>query len=152
MDNSLKQRIQEDTAAAMRAKDKQRLGVLRLVGAAIKQQEVDTRATLDDTALIAILEKMLKQRRDSQEQFQKAGRSDLADQEAFEIAVISEYMPTPFTPAEIDALLAEAIAQSGAQSLKDMGKVMSLLKTRLQSRADMGAVSAKVKEKLANTA
>nr|VFJ52702.1 MAG: hypothetical protein BECKFW1821A_GA0114235_103724 [Candidatus Kentron sp. FW] len=152
MDNSLKQRIQEDTAAAMRAKDKQRLGVLRLVGAAIKQQEVDTRATLDDAALIAILEKMLKQRRDSQEQFQKAGRSDLADQEAFEIAVISEYMPTPFTPAEIDALLAEAIAQSGAQSLKDMGKVMSLLKTRLQGRADMGAVSAKVKEKLANTA
>nr|VFJ68832.1 MAG: hypothetical protein BECKFW1821C_GA0114237_101629 [Candidatus Kentron sp. FW] len=152
MDNTLKQRIQDDTAAAMRAKDKQRLGVLRLVGAAIKQQEVDTRATLDDAALLAILEKMLKQRRDSREQFQKAGRSDLADQEAFEIAVISEYMPTPFTPAEIDALVAEAIAQSGAQSLKDMGKVMSLLRTRLQGRADMGAVSAKVKEKLASIA
>nr|VFK54184.1 MAG: hypothetical protein BECKTUN1418D_GA0071000_102014 [Candidatus Kentron sp. TUN] len=151
MDSTLKQRIQKDTAAAMRAMDKQRLGVLRLVSAAIKQQEVDTRAALDDVGLIAVLEKMLKQRRDSLEQFQKGGRSDLADQEAFEITVIAAYMPTPFTPTEIDALLDKAMAEFGAQSLKDMGKVMSLLKSRLQGRADMIMVNAKVKEKLVST-
>lgn len=132
----------------MRAKDKRRLGVLRLVGAAIKQQEVDTRAALDDDGLIAVLEKMRKQRRDSLDQFERGGRPDLAEQEAFEIAVITDYLPTPFTPAEIDALLGEAIAESGAASLKDMGKVMSLLKPRLQGRAEMGAVSARVREKL----
>nr|VFK66621.1 MAG: hypothetical protein BECKUNK1418G_GA0071005_110014 [Candidatus Kentron sp. UNK]VFK72108.1 MAG: hypothetical protein BECKUNK1418H_GA0071006_109614 [Candidatus Kentron sp. UNK] len=148
MGNTLKQRIQEDTVAAMRAKDKRRLGVLRLVGAAIKQQEVDTRAALDDDGLIAVLEKMRKQRRDSLDQFERGGRPDLAEQEAFEIAVITDYLPTPFTPAEIDALLGEAIAESGAASLKDMGKVMSLLKPRLQGRAEMGAVSARVREKL----
>nr|VFK10531.1 MAG: hypothetical protein BECKLPF1236A_GA0070988_1003920 [Candidatus Kentron sp. LPFa]VFK26866.1 MAG: hypothetical protein BECKLPF1236C_GA0070990_1003920 [Candidatus Kentron sp. LPFa] len=148
MGNTLKQRIQGDTVAAMRAKDKRRLGVLRLVGAAIKQQEVDTRAALDDDGLIAVLEKMRKQRRDSLDQFERGGRPDLAEQEAFEIAVITDYLPTPFTPAEIDALLGEAIAESGAASLKDMGKVMSLLKPRLQGRAEMGAVSARVREKL----
>ena len=132
----------------MRAKDKRRLGVLRLVGAAIKQQEVDTRAALDDDGLIAVLEKMRKQRRDSLDQFERGGRPDLAEQEAFEIAVITDYLPIPFTPTEIDALLGEAIAESGDASLKDMGKVMSLLKPRLQGRAEMGAVSARVKEKL----
>nr|VFK51281.1 MAG: hypothetical protein BECKTC1821F_GA0114240_100127 [Candidatus Kentron sp. TC] len=151
MGDTLKQRIQEDTATAMRAKDKRRLGVLRLVGAAIKQREIDTRVALDDDGSIAVLEKMQKQRRDSQDQFEKGGRSDLAEQEAFEIAVIADYLPTPFTPAEIDTLLGEAIAESGATSLKDMGKVMSLLKLRLQGRAEMGAVSAKVKEKLSKT-
>jgi len=149
MDNTIRQRIQEDTTAAMRAKDRLRLGVLRLVGAAIKQQEVDSRTTLDEDGLLAVLEKMLKQRRDSQEQFEKGGRSDLADQEAFEIAVIAAYMPVPLTAVEIDVLLDEAIAESGAQSPKDMGKVISLLKPRLRGRADMGAVSAKIKERLA---
>nr|VFK17689.1 MAG: hypothetical protein BECKLFY1418C_GA0070996_103421 [Candidatus Kentron sp. LFY] len=148
MASTLKQRIQEDTAVAMKAKDKRRLGVLRLVSAAIKQQEVDSRTALDDDGLIAILEKMRKQRRDSREQFEKGGRPDLADQEAFEIAVIEAYMPTPLTATEIDRLLSEVMAKSGAGSVKDMGKIMSLLRPRLQGRADMGAVSAKVKERL----
>nr|VFK37165.1 MAG: hypothetical protein BECKSD772F_GA0070984_101126 [Candidatus Kentron sp. SD]VFK39712.1 MAG: hypothetical protein BECKSD772E_GA0070983_100414 [Candidatus Kentron sp. SD]VFK79218.1 MAG: hypothetical protein BECKSD772D_GA0070982_104017 [Candidatus Kentron sp. SD] len=133
----------------MRAKDKRRLGVLRLVSAAIKQQEIDTRTALSDGELLVVLEKMLKQRRDSREQFEKGGRPDLANQEAFEIEVIKTYMPTPFSAAEIDALLDQAIAEANAGSLKEMGKVMSLLKPRLQGRADMGAVSAKVRERIA---
>nr|VFK31976.1 MAG: hypothetical protein BECKMB1821G_GA0114241_10992 [Candidatus Kentron sp. MB] len=151
MDKTIKQRIQEDTTAAMRAKDKERLGVLRLIGAAIKQQEVDTRIPLDDDGLLAVLERMLKQRRDSREQFEKGGRIDLADQEAFEISVIEAYMPAPLTTVELDSLLDEAIGESDARSVKDMGKVMSLLKPRLRGRADMGVVSAKVKERFAKT-
>ena len=149
MASELKQRIQDDVVAAMRAKDKQRLSALRLVTAAIKQREVDGREELDDAAVTAVLEKMLKQRRDSHQQYLDAGRRDLAEQEAYEIGLIEAYMPAALAPAELDALIDAAIAESGAGGMRDMGKVMGLLKTRVQGRADMGAVSASVKRKLA---
>ena len=144
----LKQRIDADMKAAMRAKDKERLGTIRLILAAIKQREVDERITLTDTDVLAVLDKMIKQRRDSITQFQQAGRQELADKEAAEVAVIQEYMPAALSDGEVDALIAEAIASSGASSPQDMGKIMALLKPKLQGRADMGLVSRKVKEKL----
>jgi len=149
MADSLKDRIQDDVKAAMRAKDRARLGVLRMVTAAIKQQEVDRRVTLDDGGVVATLEKMLKQRRDSLAQFRDAGRDDLADKEAFEVELISAYMPEALGDAAIDGLVAAAVAEAGATSMKDMGKVMGLLKPKVQGRADMGAVSARVKAHLA---
>ena len=133
----------------MKAKDKPRLGVLRLITAAIKQREVDERITLDDDQVLAVLEKMIKQRKDSIDQYEKAGRDELAQQEAFEIGIIQEYLPEQLSDAEIDALIAEAISSSGAASMKDMGKVMGMLKPKLAGRADMGAVSGKIKAKLA---
>ena len=148
MASQLKQRILEDVTASMRAKDKQRLGALRLVSAAIKQLEVDSREELDDPAVLAVLEKMLKQRRDSLKQYTDAGRQDLADQESYEIGVIEAYMPAALPPEELEALVAAAIAEAGASSMRDMGKVMGLLKPRVQGRADMGAVSSAVKQKL----
>jgi uncharacterized protein YqeY len=145
----LKQRIQEDVEATMRARDKQRLGALRLVTAAIKQREVDSRAVLEDGDVVAVLEKMLKQRRDSLKQYDDAGRQDLADQESFEISLIEAYMPEALGAEELEALIDAAIAEAGASSMRDMGKVMGLLKSRVQGRADLGAVSGTVKQKLA---
>ena len=142
---SLKDRIQDDMKAAMRAKDKQRLGAIRLILAAIKQREVDERIELNEVQTLAVLEKMIKQRRESLAQYQNAGRADLADQEAFEIELIQAYLPAPLSEAELDALIAHAIAATGAQSVRDMGKVMAVIKDQAQGRADMAAVSAQVK-------
>ncbi|HHH47917.1 MAG TPA: GatB/YqeY domain-containing protein [Gammaproteobacteria bacterium] len=141
-------RIQEDVKAAMKAKDKARLGVLRLITAAIKQKEVDDRTELNDDQVIAVLEKMVKQRKDSIAQYEKAGRTELAEQEAFEIGIIQEYLPEPLSEAEIDTLITEAIDATGAAGMKDMGKVMGWLKPRLAGRADMGKVSQTIKQRL----
>jgi len=148
MSQSLKQRIDEEIKAAMRAKDKDRLGTLRLVAAAIKQREVDERITLDDVQVLAVLDKMIKQRRDSIEQYRKAAREDLAQREEAEVLVIQAFMPAALSDAEIDALVAAAVTESGAASIKDMGKVMALLRPKVQGRADMGVVSAKLKARL----
>jgi len=145
---SLTARIQEDMKSAMRASDKRRLGVIRLILAAIKQREVDERIVLDDTQVTVVLDKMLKQRRESISQYEQAGRTDLVEQEQFEMGVIQAYLPQPLSPAEIDALIGQAITETGASGIKDMGKVMALLKPQLQGRADMSAVSAQIKAKL----
>ncbi len=142
---SLKDRIQDDMKATMRAKDKHRLGVIRLILAAIKQREVDERIELNDTQILSVLEKMLKQRRESLAQYQSAGRTDLATQEAFEIELIQAYLPVPLNAADLDALIVNAIAVTGAQSVRDMGKVMALIKDQAQGRVDMTTVSAQVK-------
>jgi len=147
-DSALKTRITDDVKAAMRSKDKERLGTLRLLTAAIKQVEVDQRIELDDDQIIAIIEKMLKQRKDSIEQFEKAGRNELAEIEIKEIAILKEFMPEQMSDADIDTLINEAIASTGAEAMKDMGKVMGLLKPQLAGKADMGAVSGKIKAKL----
>jgi uncharacterized protein YqeY len=144
----LKQSIDSDMKAAMRAKDKDRLGTIRLIMAAIKQREIDERATLTDTEILAVLDKMIKQRRDSISQYELAGRQDLADKEAAEVAVIQGYLPPALSEGEIEAVIAEAIAASGGASPQDIGKIMGLVKPRLQGRADMGLVSRKIKEKL----
>ena len=144
----LKDKITEDMKAAMRAKDAQRLGAVRLLLAAMKQKEVDERVELGDAEILSIIEKMLKQRRESIAQFEKAGRNDLAGQEKFEIEVLSGYMPQQMPEAEVAAAVAAAVAESGAAGVKEMGKVMALLKPRLAGRADMGKVSALVKAKL----
>jgi uncharacterized protein len=145
---SLKERIQQDMKDAMRAADKQRLGTIRLMLAAIKQIEVDERKVLDDVEVTVVLDRMVKQRRESISQFEKAGRTDLVDQEAAELAIIQTYLPEPLSETELSALIDEAMSQSGAASIKDMGKVMALLKPKLQGRADMGAVSALIKARL----
>ncbi|TVQ90830.1 MAG: GatB/YqeY domain-containing protein [Chromatiaceae bacterium] len=145
----LKQRLQEDMKAAMKAGDKARLGVIRLINAAIKQREVDERIELDDTQVLAVLDKMLKQRRDSIEQYQNAGREDLAAQERFEVEVCQVYLPAALTAAEITSLIDAAIGATGATAMSDMGQVMAQLKPQLQGRADMAAVSAQVKARLA---
>ncbi len=145
---NLKTRLVEDMKTAMRSGDKPRLGVIRLVNAAIKQREVDERIELDDAQVLAVLEKMLKQRRDSMSQYEAAGREDLAEVERFEIGVIESYLPAQLDEAELDALIDAALAETGATSLRDMGKVMALLKQRAAGRADMAAVSARVKQKL----
>ncbi len=147
--SDLSARINDDVKAAMKAKDKPRLGVLRLITAAIKQREVDEQISLDDDQILAVLEKMVKQRKDSIAQYEKAGRDELAQQEASEISIIQDYLPEQLSDDEIDALIAEAISSTGAASMKDMGKVMGTLKPKLAGRADMGTVSAKIKAKLA---
>ena len=147
--STLTARINDDVKATMKAKDKARLGVLRLITAAIKQREVDERIILNDEQVLAVLEKMIKQRKDSIAQYEKAGRDELAQQEAFEIGIIQAYLPEQLSDDEIDALITEAISSSGAENMKDMGKVMGLLKPKLAGRADMGAVSGKIKAKLA---
>lgn len=149
-DSALKQRLTDDMKAAMRSRDKPRLGVVRLALAALKQREVDERIELDDPQVLAVLDKMLKQRRDSEKQFADAGRQDLADQESYEISVLQEYMPAALGEAELDALIAQAIADSGASSMKEMGKVMGILKPQVQGRADMGAISQKIKQQLSS--
>jgi uncharacterized protein YqeY len=146
--SELQQRINDDVKTAMRSKDKDRLGVLRLITAAFKQKEVDERIELDDTMVLAIMNKMTKQIRDSIDQFEKAGRDDLAAKEAFELNIIQEYLPAQLTEDEISQIIAECVEASGAESAKDMGKVMGLLKPRLQGRADMGKVSGLVKQQL----
>lgn len=145
----LKTRLQEEVKTAMRAKDKARLGVLRMIMATLKQFEVDTRESLNDAQIIALLDKMLKQRREALGQYEAAGREDLAQKERFELEVIQSYMPAPLSEAEIEQLIEEAIGQSQAATVKDMGKVMGILKPRIQGRADMAAVSAKLKSRLA---
>ena len=145
---TLKEQLTEAMKQAMRAQDKARLGVIRLVLAAIKQQEVDTRQEQDDLAVLAVLDKMVKQRRESIRQYTEAGRLELAEQEQFEINVIQEYLPQALSDAEIAALVAEAVAATGAASVKDMGKVMAWVKPKAQGRADMGKVSSLIKTSL----
>ena len=145
---SLKERISEDMKAAMRAKDSERLGTIRMLQAAIKQLEVDERITLDDAQILAVLEKMVKTRKESLEQFTTAGRADLAEKEASEIAQLQAYLPEQLSAAELDAVITAAIASSGATSIKDMGKVVAAVKQHAAGRADMGAVSAIIKTKL----
>lgn len=145
---SVKETLQQDMKDAMRGGDKRRLGVIRLILAAVKQREIDERIELDDAQLMAVLDKMAKQRRESIDQFQKAGRDDLVEQESFELDVLKTYLPEQLGDAEIDALITEAIETTGASSMKDMGKVMGQLRDKLQGRADMGAVSGKIKARL----
>jgi uncharacterized protein YqeY len=145
---TLKERITDDMKAAMRSGEKERLGVIRMLTAAIKQREVDERITLDDAQVLSVLEKMIKQRKESVEQFKAGNRQDLADKEAAEITLLQGYMPSQLSSAELDALINEAVAATGAASIKDMGKVMGLIKSKAQGRADMGAVGAKIKAKL----
>jgi hypothetical protein len=144
----LKAQIQSDMKTAMKAGDKARLGVIRLILAAIKQREVDERIELDDSQVLAVLDKMLKQRRDSIEQYSAAGRQDLADVERFEVDTIQGYLPAALSESEVDALVATAIGDTGATAMSDMGKVMAILRPQVQGRADMGAVSALVKRRL----
>jgi uncharacterized protein YqeY len=145
---SLKGQIQDDIKTAMKAGEKDRLKVLRLVSAAIKQVEVDERKELDDIAVLGILNKMVKQRRDSITQYTDGNRQDLADIEADEIAVIETYLPTKLSDDELEEMIDEAIAQSGAENIRDMGKVMGMIKTKAAGRADMGTVGAMVKKRL----
>ncbi|MEW6729385.1 MAG: GatB/YqeY domain-containing protein [Pseudomonadota bacterium] len=146
--SALKAQITDDMKAAMKAGDKPRLAVIRLIQAALKQKEVDERITLSDADVLAVLDKMGKQRRESLEQYKAAGRDDLAEQEAFELEVIQSYLPAPLSDAEIDALIAEAIATTGASSVREMGAVMGKLRPQLQGRADMTQVSARIKSAL----
>jgi len=134
--------------AAMKGGDKPRLGVIRLLMAAIKQREVDERIELDDAQILIVLDKMVKQRRDSINQYEQAGRTELAEQEAFEITILQEYLPEALSEEEIATMIREAIQATGAESLRDMGKVMGQLKPKMQGRADMGAVSALIKQQL----
>ena len=145
---ALRERITEDMKSAMRAGDKQRLGTIRLILAAIKQREVDERITLDDPQVLSVLEKMLKQRREAITQFESGGRADLVAKETAEIGVLQGYLPAQMSAVELDALITEAITATGAASIKDMGKVMAAVKPKAQGRADMGAVSARIKQKL----
>jgi len=145
---SLKSRIGEDMKAALRARESDRLSAIRLLLAAIRQREIDERTELDDTGVIAVVDKLIKQRRDAIGQYVAAGRQDLADREQFEVDVLSAYMPQPLGADEISALVAQAVTETGAASARDMGKVMNWLKPRLAGRADMTAVSAQVKAAL----
>ena len=147
--SELKARITDDMKTALKGGDKPRLATIRLILAALKQREVDERIVLDDAQVLHVLEKMLKQRRDSVAQYEAAKREDLAGQERYEIGVIEGYLPTQLTDAELDALVAQCVASAGATSPRDMGKVMALLKERATGRADMGALSQRVKAKLA---
>jgi uncharacterized protein YqeY len=146
--SALKARLQEDIKTAMRAQDKDTLGAMRLMMAAIKQKEVDERIELDDEAIVVLFDKLVKQRRESIEQYQAAGRDDLATKEAFELDLLRRYMPEPLSAAEIARMIDEQVAAVGAVSMKDMGLVMAALKPLLQGRADMSAVSRLIKEKL----
>ena len=145
---SLKERITQEMKDAMRSGEKERLGYIRMLQAAIKQREVDERITLDDTQVLSVIEKMIKQRREAIAQFEAGGRADLAAKELAEVALLQTYMPEPLSQAEVEALVAAAITETGAASVKDMGKVMALVKTRAAGRADMSAVSAIIKSKL----
>ena len=145
---ALKDRVTEDMKTAMRAGEKERLATVRLLLAAIEQREVDERITLDDGQVVAVIEKMVKQRREAIGQFESGGRSDLVAKEIAEIGVLQGYLPAQLTAAEVDALITEAIAATGAASIKDMGKVMGFVKPKAQGRTDMGALSARIKQKL----
>ena len=145
---TLKERISEDMKTAMRSGEKDRLAVIRLLQAAIKQREVDERITLDDAQVTAVLEKMIKQRKESIVAFEKGARADLVAKETAEIAVLQPYLPAQLSEAELDAIIADAIASTGAASIKDMGKVMGVVKAKAAGKADMGAVGARIKAKL----
>jgi len=145
---SLKERITDDMKAAMRAGEKERLGLIRMITSAIKQREVDERIVLDDIQVLSVLEKMIKQRKESLVQFQAGNRQDLAEKEAAEITLLQGYLPSQLSAAEIDALINEAVAATGAASIKDMGKVMAAIKAKAQGRADMAKVGAIIKAKL----
>ncbi len=145
----LREQLNDEIKNAMKARETDRLNALRLMLSAVKQREVDERITLDDAGVIGVVEKMIKQRKDSIAQYEKAARQDLADKEKFEIGVIESYLPQQLSQAEIDAIIAEAIAATGATSAADMGKVMGMVKPKLAGRADMGRVSGMVKGKLA---
>lgn len=147
---NLRQQITEDMKSAMRAGDARRRDAIRLLQAALKQREVDERIELDDAAVVAVVEKMLKQRRDSIAQYEAAHRQDLADAEKFEVSVLQGYMPSALSEIEIDAAITEAVSTAGARGQQDMGKVMTLLKPRLSGRADMSKVSALVRARLAS--
>ena len=146
---NLKHQVTEDMKAAMRAKDAARLSAIRMLLAAIKQREVDERIEMDDEQVLSVIEKMLKQRRDSIAQYGEAGRQDLVDVEQFEVSVLQSYLPQPLTDAEVNALLERAILETGAAGMKDMGKVMAIVKPQITGRADAGKVSALVKSRLA---
>jgi uncharacterized protein YqeY len=146
--STLKERITEDMKTAMRGGDKDRLGLIRMLQAAIKQREVDERIQLDDAQTLAVIEKMIKQRKESVAQFQSGGREDLVAKENAEIAVLQAYLPAQLSEAELDAIVKEAIASTGAASVKDMGKVMAIVKQKAAGRADMGAVGARIKAAL----
>ena len=146
---ALRERVNDDMKAAMKAREAEKLGAIRLLLAAMKQREVDERITLDDAAVVAIVEKMIKQRKESIAQYEKGARKDLADKEQFEIGVLQGYLPQQLSEAEVAAIVAESVAASGAKSAADMGKVMALAKPRLAGKADMGKVSALVKAALA---
>jgi uncharacterized protein YqeY len=145
---SLKERITDDMKAAMRSGEKERLGLIRMITSAIKQREVDERITLEDSQVLSVLEKMIKQRKESLVQFQAGNRQDLVEKEAAEITLLQGYLPSQLNDAEIDVLINEAVAATGAASIKDMGKVMAVIKGRAQGRADMGKVGAKIKARL----
>jgi uncharacterized protein len=145
---SLKERITDDMKAAMRSGEKERLGVIRMITSAIKQREVDERITLDDSQVLSVLEKMIKQRKESVVQFQAGNRQDLVDKEVAEITLLQSYLPAQLSDAELDVLIGEAVAATGAASIKDMGKVMAIIKTKAQGRADMAAVGTKIKARL----
>ena len=147
---SLKQQLIDDMKAAMKSGDKQRLGVIRLINAAIKQREVDERIQLDDTQVLAVLEKMIKQRRESIAQFEAGGRADLVAKESAELTVLQAYLPAQLADAEVESLIRAAIASTGAASMKDMGKVMAVVKPQVQGRTDMGALSARIKSLLSS--
>jgi hypothetical protein len=144
----VKQRIQDDVKTAMRGQDKERVSTLRMILAAVQKKEIDENIELDDAQTLAVLDKMVKQHRDSIAQFQQGGRTDLVDKETRELSIVQSYLPTPLTDAEINALLQQALQETGAKSIQDMGKVMGILKPKVQGRADMGRVSGLVKEKL----
>lgn len=146
--SEIKARLTADIKTAMKSGDKPRLAVLRLISSAVKQREVDERVDTDDSAMIQILDKMAKQRRESIEQFETASRQDLADAEKAELAIIQDYLPAQLSDSEIDTLINDAISATGAESIRDMGKVMGTLKPQLQGRADMSAVSARIKDRL----
>ena len=146
---ALREQLNEDIKTAMKARAQDKLGALRLMLSAVKQKEVDERITLDDTAVIGVVEKMIKQRRESIAQFEKAARQDLADKEKAEIAVLEAYLPAQLSQAEVEAIVADAVASTGAKSAADIGKVMGVVKPKLAGRADMGKVSGLVKAKLA---
>jgi uncharacterized protein len=145
---SLKDRVTEDMKTAMRAKDSERLGTIRMITAAIKQREVDERIALDDTQVLSVIEKMIKMRKESIEQFKSGGRDDLVARESKEIELLQAYMPAQLPEAEVNALIEQAIAESGATSIKEMGKAMALFKQKAQGRTDMAAASGKLKAKL----
>lgn len=148
MTASLKQTIQDQVKTAMRAKDKPRLDTLRLITAGIKQIEIDTQTELDDAGITALLTKMIKQRRDAAKQYQDANRPELAEKEQFEIEIIQEFLPEPLSETEVEQLIKDAIAETGASSMQDMGKVMGSLKAKVQGRADMSAISKQIREQL----
>ncbi|MDG6777234.1 GatB/YqeY domain-containing protein [Thiomicrorhabdus sp. zzn3] len=148
MSSELKAQLSAAMKAAMKAKEKERLKVIRSMQAAVKQVEIDTQTELDDAGVLAVLDKAIKQRRDAEQQYLDADRADLAEQEAFEMTVIQEFMPQALTEDEINALIDEAMTETGASSMQDMGKVMGLLKPKMQGRADMGQVSKLIKAKL----